>query len=271
MANQLLIHSMSEFDDIIQTILDLSESKNIVEIGVEYGTHTKNLLEKAALNQGKLYCIDPNPKAEFLECFQENKHAHFLKGKSLDVMNTIDDADAWLIDGDHNWYTVFNELQNIKLLSKKNKKPLLIFLHDVAWPFSRRDLYYDPKSIPELYRNDYDLRKGVHIDHDHLIEGGFRGEGSFFWAKQCGGKKNGVLTAVEDFLKENLDLYFAMIPAIFGLGIIFSGDIPNFDKIVQILSFYHENELISKLEKNRIRNYLAVIGLQDMIQEKSLS
>lgn len=262
---------MSEFSSIIHTVLDLADAKNVVEIGVEYGTHTKSLVERATRQQGRLYCIDPYPKPEFLTALQENQQVSILKHKSLDVMNTIEDADAWLIDGDHNWYTVFHELQNIKALHQNNQKPLLVFLHDVSWPCSRRDCYYDPESIPLPFRQEYDLTRGAHIETENLVDGGFRGCGQFFWATRWGGEKNGVLTAVEDFLKQNIGLHFAFIPAVFGLGIIFSKDLPNLDKVIEFLSFYHQNELLAKLEQNRIQNYLAVIGFQDQINHQGIS
>lgn len=50
---------------------------------------------------------------------------------SLDAIPTLETMDVWIIDGDHNWYTVSNELELIRKKSKEEKKPLLIFLHDV--------------------------------------------------------------------------------------------------------------------------------------------
>ena len=49
--------------------------------------------------------------------------------------------DCIIIDGDHNWYTVFNELT---IIEKRNllKEGGTIFFHDIAWPYGRRDMYY---------------------------------------------------------------------------------------------------------------------------------
>ena len=52
--------------------------------------------------------------------------------------------------------------------------------------------------------------------------GGFRGEGAFAYALEEGGERNGVLTAVEDFLAGRDDLELRRIPAIFGVGVVFA-------------------------------------------------
>ena len=64
--------------------------------------------------------------------------------------------DAALIDGDHNWYTVYNELRMLARPPGQAGAPLpLLIMHDVGWPYGRRDLYYDPERIPEEFRQPY--------------------------------------------------------------------------------------------------------------------
>ena len=66
--------------------------------------------------------------------------------------------DAALIDGDHNWYTVYNEL---RLLARGAPGPparrcRVLILHDVGWPYGRRDLYYDARArSPTEFRQPY--------------------------------------------------------------------------------------------------------------------
>ncbi len=65
----------------------------------------------------------------------------------------MDDVDAALIDGDHNWYTVINEVRMLadKSEAQGHEFPLTL-LHDVGWPYGRRDQYCDPDAIPDEYR-----------------------------------------------------------------------------------------------------------------------
>ena len=74
-----------------------------------------------------------------------------------------------LIDGDHNWYTVFNELEMLAAAARKAGAPLpLLILHDVGWPYGRRDLYYAPEQIPEEFRQPY-ARKGIAPGRSELL------------------------------------------------------------------------------------------------------
>ena len=53
-----------------------------------------------------------------------------------------------VIDGDHNYYTVSEELRLIGERAAGAELPLLLF-HDVCWPHARRDDYFAPELIPE--------------------------------------------------------------------------------------------------------------------------
>jgi hypothetical protein len=33
-------------------------------------------------------------------------------------------------------------------------------MHDVLWPYGRRDLYYEPERVPEEFRQPYEM-KGI--------------------------------------------------------------------------------------------------------------
>ena len=70
-------------------------------------------------------------------------------------------CDVALIDGDHNWYTVYNELRLLAEAARREAEPLpVLILHDVCWPYGRRDLYYDPAEIPAEFRQPY-ARRGM--------------------------------------------------------------------------------------------------------------
>lgn len=269
----LLIHSMSEFSPIILGALERAEARNICEIGAEFGGTTQQLAAFAQAQGGTLTSVDPAPKDAFLDWVRANPdHVRHIAATSIEAMPTLDNIDAWVIDGDHNWYTVFSELLLADALCKRDGKPLLAFLHDVSWPCARRDTYYAPEQIPEEYRQPHSYTAGVTLDHAGAIEGrGFRGTGQFAVALQEGGLRNGVLTAVEDFLAQartdDRKLAWVHVPAVFGLGILFDADAPWAPAVAEHVIPWHDNALLASLEMNRLRNYLAVIDWQDRTAE----
>src|SRR6202011_3770653 len=117
----------------------------------------------------------------------------------------LDACDAYFLDGDHNYYTVRGELDAIARGAEKNgERAPLIFVHDVGWPWGRRDMYYAPESIPAEHRHPYSHELGVTLLDDELVDGGMRDPGRYAIACRSGGPRNGVLTAVEDFLAAEL-------------------------------------------------------------------
>ncbi|NVO14149.1 MAG: class I SAM-dependent methyltransferase [Rhodoplanes sp.] len=264
----LLIHSMSELSDLILGGLQLAGADHVVEIGAEHGGMSSLLADHTGARGGTLTSIDPAPKPEFRAWAAREPHVRHIEEPSLAVIDTLAGIDAWLIDGDHNWYTVFHELTAIERACRRDGRPLLAFLHDIGWPAGRRDQYYAPERIPAEHRQPFSHEAGAVLDTAALVPGrGFRGMGAFAFAVHEGGPKNGVLTAIEDFLAEALadgrDYAFAEIPAVFGLGIVFALDAPWSARLADLLMPFHRNALLRRLEDNRLRNYLQVIALQD--------
>lgn len=272
----LLIHSMSEFSDIIVEALDLAGAREIVEIGAEFGGMSQVLADYAAAQEGRLTSVDPCPKEEFVTWAAAHPDVRHVARTSFDAFDELEQVDAWVIDGDHNWYTVYNELKQVDAICRRDGKPLLAFLHDVAWPWARRDLYYAPDRVPEAFRHPHSFEGGVTLDYPGILhDRGFRGCGQFAVAIHEGGPRNGVLTAVEDFVDEvraeERGIAFARVPAVFGLGILFSTDADWAPALSELVIPFHENRLIQTLEENRLRNYLKVVDLQDRENERRTS
>ncbi|HWU04543.1 MAG TPA: class I SAM-dependent methyltransferase [Novosphingobium sp.] len=269
--SELLIHSMNEFADVILDTLSAANARSIVEIGAEFGGMTQRLANYCAQIQGDLTTIDPSPKPEFLEWLAGHSHVRHLPLPSLEAMGELAQVDAWLIDGDHNYYTVFHEMQAADQLAQQSGRPLLALLHDVGWPCARRDMYYAPDRIPPAWRQPNDHNVGVYLGNPgSFAHRGFRGGGHFAWALEAGGPRNGVLTAVEDFIAfaeaEGRQMAYAHIPAVFGLGVVFDISAPWANAVAALLAPYHDNALIARLEENRLRNYLTVLDMQDSMQ-----
>ncbi|MFZ5746593.1 MAG: class I SAM-dependent methyltransferase [Pseudomonadota bacterium] len=265
----LLIHSMTEFSELILDCLNMAGARDIAEVGAEFGGMSQLLAAYARATGGSLTSIDPAPKQLFLDWAEATPEVRHIAKPSLEAMPELANIDAWMLDGDHNYYTVLHELKLADRLSKRDGKPLLAFLHDVSWPCGRRDFYYAPDRIPAEHRHPYSWEAGISLDDNGVLPPGrgFRGAGQFAVALHAGGPRNGVMTAVEDFItearSEQRPLAFGHIPAVFGLGILFDASAPWAQGIAERIHPLHNNELIATLEENRLRNYLAVIDWQD--------
>jgi hypothetical protein len=207
--------------EIIEPMLRALEPRTIVEIGSESGKTTLRLIDLARKIGAVVHAIDPEPRFDATRW--EEEHAPHLvvhRAPSLDVLPTLESLDAVLVDGDHNWYTVYHELELIGARSRALGRPLpLILLHDVAWPYGRRDLYYAPERIPPADRQPW-AKKGISPLRSELVpSGGFNAH--LCHAEREGGPKNGVLTAVEDYCRTAGEpLQLVRVPAAFGLGIL---------------------------------------------------
>jgi Methyltransferase domain len=209
------------WDTVVGPVLGAVRPKIIVEIGSDQGGNTVNLLEFCERTGATLHVIDPAPKYDASK-WQGEHDAHLVihEDLSLNALPSIGDFDVVLIDGDHNWYTVFNELQTIeRLCEERGREFPLVLLHDIGWPYGRRDLYYDPDSIPEEHRKPHE-KKGMLPGTPDLVERGGLNR-HLNNALRENGPENGVLTAVEDFLgASRLELELLQLPGIHGLGIL---------------------------------------------------
>lgn len=257
---ELLLHSMSNFKEIIGKILDEIQPKIIVEIGCEYAGSTFQFLEYCKKNNAFLYIVDPSPFVDVQSILKDySEYYKFVEEKSLDALKKITKADLYIVDGDHNYWTVINELN----LIFEDNFPLVI-IHDVGFPWSRRDLYYNPADIPKEYLHPYSYDHGIDIKDKLVLRGGFHGAGHFAFSNETNKERMGVLTAIEDFLKYQPNLLYQGIPLIFGLGFI--ANTVKFEKIEKFLKPY-QIELMYEIERNRMELYLKVLSLQADLNE----
>ena len=206
---------------IIEPVLAMLGPEVVVEIGSDQGENTVRLLEFCKNNNAVLHAVDPLPKFDVESLKKQyGKHFVFHQSLSLNAIPRIKAADVFLIDGDHNWYTVFNELKLIEKYAADSERPFpVIMLHDIAWPYGRRDLYYNPETIPDKFRKPY-KQKGIRPDSVELLEEGGLNQhlNNSIYENDL---QNGVLTAVEDFVKEaEHPVEFLRLPGLSGLGIL---------------------------------------------------
>jgi GT2 family glycosyltransferase/glycosyltransferase involved in cell wall biosynthesis len=206
---------------LIYPLLDALGPRVIVEVGVEVGTVTGPLLGWAQEHDAVVHAIDPDPTLNVDRLVTEHgQRLRFHRVKSLQVLGEIADVDLALVDGDHNWYTVINELRALEGRAREDsREPPVILLHDVGWPYGRRDLYYDPDAIPAAHRQPH-ARMGIlpgRVElgpglNDHLENALLEGTSA-----------NGVLSAVEDFVAESrTEWRMWSIPGLSGMAILAS-------------------------------------------------
>jgi hypothetical protein len=195
--------------------------KSVCEIGASKGRATDAFLK---LPISRYTIIDPCLDENLALKYGCDPRVSVLNSNSLEALASPDirshgvPFDCILIDGDHNWYTVINELRRIRerdVLSPGG----YIFFHDVLWPYGRRDMYYQPDSIPEEFRQPFAFR-GITRGQDQLSEVGGANP-RLANALHEGGPKNGVATAIEDFLAEAPGEYrYFWINLQAGLGVL---------------------------------------------------
>jgi hypothetical protein len=211
---------MNEYwESVVKPLLDAAGPAVVVEVGAWRGENTRNLLEWAAPREACVHAIDPWPDFDVAALEREHPDTLFFhRERSLSALARIEGIDAVLIDGDHNWYTVVNELRILDRGSRAGRFPLTL-LHDVGWPYGRRDLYYDPAAVPDAHRQPY--RRGGLVPEGSEPEEGEGLNRHLDHGIYENAVRNGVLTAIEDFLAETESkLVMHQVPGRHGLAIL---------------------------------------------------
>ena len=113
------------------------------------GELTRLLADWAAQSDAHVVAVDPFPQEPLEALARERGELELIRRTSLEALPELTPTDAVIIDGDHNYYTVSEELRLMD--EREGDLPLLMF-HDVCWPHGRRDDYYDADQIPEDHR-----------------------------------------------------------------------------------------------------------------------
>jgi hypothetical protein len=206
---------------VVKPIVTSVRPEIIVEIGAEAGGHTQELVRWAREHEAVVHVIDPRPGSAVRALQRDHPDICFVnEALSLEALPLIEDPDVVLIDGDHNWYTVHEEL---KLIERRCERWPVTLLHDISWPWGRRDLYYAPETVPEEWRQPHATGGVVRGQSVLSADGGFGGRRAK--ATREGGPRNGVLTAVEDFMRtSDLDLQLFAVRGPGGLAMLIEGD-----------------------------------------------
>lgn len=246
-------HSLGNLAELLFACLDAAAPRSLIEVGAYAGDVTRMLVQWA--DQGspvKLYSIDPVPQPALVTLAEENPRLELVRQTSHEALRELEAADVYIIDGDHNYHTVSEELRLIAERSPE-RMPMLL-CHDVCWPHARRDSYYAPERIPDDRRQPTAEGGYVFPGVAGVHDGGL----IYKWpALTEGGPGNGVLTAIEDSLAGRDDVRFAVVPAFFGLGVIWDRGASYADQLESILGPWDRNPILERLEANRVLHLAA--------------
>jgi methyltransferase family protein len=237
--------SLAHSAELLLPCLDAAGARSVVEIGAFAGDLTRVLVDWAHGSGARVLAIDPAPQPD-LEALAG---VELIRRTSLEALSEITLPDAVVIDGDHNYWTVREELRLIAERAGDAPLPLLLF-HDVAWPHARRDDYHDAGAIPADARHPTAGADGGLFPGDPGVRpGGLPYPRS---AAREGGPANGVLTAVEDFVGAREGLRLVVVPVFFGVGVVWDRGAPYADKLAALLDPFDRNPVLERLEANRV-------------------
>lgn len=247
--------SLANLAELLVELLDAVGADSVIEAGAEHGHLTTELLAWAAAGDGRrVTAIDPEPQPRLLEvAASAGPGFELIRAPSLVALRDCMLADAVILDGDHNHFTLISELRLIGERAPGAKLPLLL-LHDIGWPLARRDSYHAPEQIPAAHRQP--------LARDVLLAPGEPGtveRGLPFdcVAERAGGPANGILTAAEDFVAEREGLRLAVVPSFFGLGEIWHRDAPWADAVAAAVAPWDRDPVLARLEESRIDHLVA--------------
>ncbi len=240
-------HSLANLAEILLPLLDAVKARSVVEVGAYEGDLTRVLLGWARGSGATVSAVEPAPPPPLLELAEEFSELELVRETSHDALRHIELPDVLVIDGDHNYFTVREELRLVEERAP-DELPLLMF-HDVGWPHGRRDTFYAPDRIPEEYLESVSPGGYVFPGDAGLHDGGL----PYRWVSEHeGGERNGVLAAVEDFVSGRDDVRFALVPAFFGFGAVWQRERPWADAVAEILDPWDRNPILARLEANRV-------------------
>jgi hypothetical protein len=245
--------SLAHMAELMLPCLDAAGARSVVEVGAFAGDLTRVLVDWAAARGARIGAVDPMPQPALEALERERPELDLVRATSLDALPRIALPDAVVLDGDHNYFTVSEELRLIAERAPGAELPLIL-LHDVSWPHARRDDYYDPAQIPDQARHPlaHDAGGGIYPGESGIVVGG--GLPYPKSAAHEGGPRNGVLTAVEDFVEAHDGLRLAVVPAFFGFGAVWHAQAPWADDVATLLEPWDRNPILTRLEANRVEH-----------------
>ncbi len=110
--------------ELLIACLDAVRPSSVVEVGAYAGDLTTLLLDWAAGAGARVWAIDPSPQKELVALAERREDLELVRADSLQALETIPLPAAAIIDGDHNYFTVSEELRIIARRAEDALLPL---------------------------------------------------------------------------------------------------------------------------------------------------
>lgn len=207
------------FGPVIAPLIEALEPRRVIETGAGTGRLTERVLDAPGAQRAVLHAVDPAPRLDpgLLARAGGRLEVHAKRG--ISVIGQIEPVDLALLDGDPNWYSVHSELTLLLRASEREGRaaPLAV-VHNVHWPFGRRDGYYDPAAIPPAHLREH-TQLGLLPGQRDPSEGGI---GLTPWCAQRDFEpRSGVLSAVEDAIAASeLEWTVLEVPGFHGVAVM---------------------------------------------------
>ena len=172
-----------------------------------------------------------------------------------------------IIDGDHNYYTVREELRLIDAGAGRGPLPLLAF-HDVCWPLARRDTYREPERIPPEYRQPLVRRA--------LIAPGEPGIAAAGSALPVGGRARGRPTQRSADRDRGLHAGSGRSEAGIGARVLrarraLAEDAPWAAAVAKIVGPWDRNPMLERVEADRVAHIAARALLRSLLESRAFA
>lgn len=258
-------YSLANLIEIWEQCFEAVEPRSLLEVGAEHGRFTEAMLEWAAPRGVRVTAVEPTPLPDLLSLRERYPGLELLEQTSLEALAEIELPDVIALDGDHNHYTLSSELELVRERSAAGSFPLLI-LHDLGWPLGRRDQYFDPERIPPGRRQP-SARIRVLPGEEGTAPHGLPFECA---ALREGGPRNGVRSAVEDFLGRHPGFRFELVPLFFGCGVLWSEAAPWSARLERILEQWTASPLLERVERSRVAQLALRRAAEQQLYEAGL-
>lgn len=236
--------------EVLFGLLDAVGARTVVEVGAGAAS-TPALVEWAAARDAHVVAVDPDPPGEVDALAAVSPALTLLATTGLEALAGLGRADAYLLDGDHNHYTVSAELRLLAEQAAASGARPLVVVAGTSWPWGRRDQYHRPEELPPAAVAPHDWGALVPWSA-RTVPAGWRGDGRFAVARHEGGPANGVLTAVEDWLAATPGWATLTLPCLGGVTLAWRRDSPWAAAVQASVGPLDGHPLLARVEAERV-------------------
>jgi hypothetical protein len=207
------------FGPVLAPLIEALEPRRAIETGAGTGRLTERVLDAPGAQRLVLHAIDPAPRLDPGLLARSGERLEVHPERAVSAIGAIGAVDLALLDGDPNWYSVHAELTLLLRAAERGERaaPLLV-VHNVHWPFGRRDGYYDPSAIPPAHLRE-PTELGLLPGQRDPAEAGLRL--TPWCARRDFEPRSGVLSAVEDAVAASaLEWTVLEVPGFHGAAVL---------------------------------------------------